>query len=96
VVHPVGELTSSVCAELNKVEEQPWVKTPGLNFVSVNRQKPPSAETSINVGMQINQNTSCGFVAAIVDKYRNTQILSNQGVFAVLHHVKPISKHEIK
>lgn len=46
--------------------------------------------------MRINQNISGGFVAAIVDKYRNTQILPNQGVFAVLHHVKPVSKRKIK
>lgn len=46
--------------------------------------------------MWIKQNISGGFVAAVVDKYRNIQILPNQGVFAVLHHVKPGSKHKIK
>lgn len=40
--------------------------------------------------MRTDENISGGFVAAIVDKYQNIQILPNQGVFAVLHRVKPV------
>lgn len=39
VVDPVGELASSVCTELNSMEEQPCAKNPGLNYISLNRQK---------------------------------------------------------
>lgn len=67
VVNPIGELTS------NSVEEQPWVKSPSLNLVSLNRQNP----TAINSGMQITQNMGGGCVAAIVDKYQNTPVLPN-------------------
>lgn len=85
VVNPIGELTS------NSVEEQPWVKSLSLNLVCLNRQNP----TAINSGMQITQTMGGGCAAAIVDKYQNTPVLPNQGVFAALHHVKPNSKHKI-
>lgn len=77
---------------LNSVKKQPWVKRLSLNLASLNSQNPTCLSS---YELRNADSMGGGCVAAIVDKYQNTPVLPNQGVFAALHHVKPNSRHQI-